>query len=435
MENKKSKTSEHDRERWLPVPDEPYNKSFMVSNKGQIKNINTGNIKTLLLNDSTGYYAIRLDVGKKYKKITYQIHQLVAKMFLGECPDNHYVVHKDSNKENNSVSNLIYMSASNSRKRYLENKNVVKKSKDSSSSEFSSDSDSESESESELVKKVIPKKIIKQDSISESESGSKDKYCLLKDFKSLQEQFKSLQEQVKTLQQNNKPNIQKPEIQVEPVIEIPNNPNRKTIPDFKRYEIDKTGKVYIKGKDCIKQPFGLPSGYVRISLTADGDNSKLTKKFYVHRLVAEVWIPNPKNLPFINHINSNKQDNRVENLEWCTASQNMLHNSKSKGTGKRIYAFDSKTGKFYKSFESIKAAGREIGVDSTAITKVISGDRLLAGGYFWKKGDYDNEDDITDIDDELLEQAKKADRYRKKKIAPQKETKDDSSESESESDS
>jgi hypothetical protein len=111
----------------------------------------------------------------------------------------------------------------------------------------------------------------------------------------------------------------------------------------------------------------------------------------------------------------------------------MLHNSKSKGTGKRIYAFNSTTGKFYKSFESIKAAGREIGVDSTTITKVISGDRLLAGGYFWKQGDYANEDDITDIDDELLEQAKKADRYRKKKIAP-KEIKDDSSESESESD-
>jgi hypothetical protein len=410
METKKNKNSEHDRERWLPVPDEPYNKSFMVSNKGQIKNINTGNIKTLIMNDSTGYYAIRLDVGKKYKKITYQIHQLVAKMFLGECPDNHYVVHKDSNKENNSVSNLMYMSASNSRKRYLENKNVVKKSKDSSSSESDSESDSELESE--------------------------DKYCLLKDFKSLLEQVKSLQEQVKSLQQNNKPNIKKPEIQVEQVIEIPNNPNRKTIPGFKRYEIDKTGKVYIKGKDCIKQPFGIPSGYVRISLTADGDNSKLTKKFYIHRLVAEAWIPNPKNLPFVNHINSNKEDNRVENLEWCTASQNMLHNSKSKGTGKRIYAFNSTTGKFYKSFESIKAAGREIGVDSTTITKVISGDRLLAGGYFWKQGDYDNEDDITDIEEELLEQAKKADRYRKKKIAPQKETKDDSSDSsESESDS
>ena len=114
MENKiNTKTTVQDQEIWIPVPDEPYNKSFMVSNKGQIKNINTGKIKTLLMNDSTGFYAVRLDVGKKYKKITYQIHQLVAKMFIGKCPDKHYVVHKDSNKENNCVSNLEYMSSSN----------------------------------------------------------------------------------------------------------------------------------------------------------------------------------------------------------------------------------------------------------------------------------------------------------------------------------
>ena len=158
--------------------------------------------------------------------------------------------------------------------------------------------------------------------------------------------------------------------------------------------------------------------------------TKKEKKFYVHRLVAEAWIPNPKNLPYVNHINANKIDNRVENLEWCTASENMLHDSKLRKTGKRIYAFDSKTGKFHKSYESIKAAGREIGIDSTNITKVISGNRLIAGGYFWKQGEYDNEDDITDIDEELLEQAKKLDRYRKNKIAPKKQ---DSSECESES--
>ena len=160
--------------------------------------------------------------------------------------------------------------------------------------------------------------------------------------------------------------------------------------------------------------------------------TKLRQNKYVHRLVAEAWIPNPKNLPYVNHINANKIDNRVENLEWCTASENMLHDSKLRGTGKRIYAFDSKTGKFHKSYESIKAAGRDIGIDSTNITKVISGNRLIAGGYFWKQGEYDNEDDITDIDEELLEQVKKLDRYRKNKIAPKKQ---DSSESESENDS
>jgi len=83
-------------------------------------NINSGNIKSLMKNESTGYFSVRLDVGKKAKKITYQIHQLVAQMFIGECPPKHNVCHIDGNKENNKVSNLKYMSQSNSMNRYFE---------------------------------------------------------------------------------------------------------------------------------------------------------------------------------------------------------------------------------------------------------------------------------------------------------------------------
>jgi len=60
-------------------------------------------------------------MGKKVKKITYQIHQLVARMFIGPCPANNIVNHKDLNKTNNSVSNLEYLSQSDNRKHYIEN--------------------------------------------------------------------------------------------------------------------------------------------------------------------------------------------------------------------------------------------------------------------------------------------------------------------------
>lgn len=448
-----AKDTNDTQEIWVNVPDEPYNKTYLISNMGRIKNKNTGQIKSQTVNNS-GFSFVRIDIGKKAKKITYQIHQLVAKMFNGECPKNYFVVHKDSNKLNNSASNLKYMTKSEANLRYL-NKNKKAIETDKSESSDNSESDTEESKEvkqviskkakQQLLEKTTPKKVVKS-SESEPDSESEDnnnKTVSLKEYKILQAKNKSLEEENKSL----KKQLNIKELDKNPLKKSSNeksstenktisNPDKKPIQENSSYKVDKKGNVY--NHDYKLSTHISPSGYNRISLAMnDGTTTKRQNK-YVHRLVAEAWIPNPKNLPFVNHINANKIDNRVENLEWCTASQNMLHDSKLRGTGKKIYAFDSKTGKFYKSFESIKAAGREIGVDSTTITKVISGDRLLGGGYFWKQGEYDNEDDISDIDEELLEQAKKLDRYRKNKIAPKKETKDDSSdssESESESDS
>ena len=81
------------------------------------------------------------------------------------------------------------------------------------------------------------------------------------------------------------------------------------------------GKVRNTKTGRILKPIKNKNGYCVVTLSKDGK----MQRFSVHRLVAEAFIPNSQNKPYVNHINENKSDNSVDNLEWCTASENALH--------------------------------------------------------------------------------------------------------------
>lgn len=89
------------------------------------------------------------------------------------------------------------------------------------------------------------------------------------------------------------------------------------------YEVSTLGRVrkWQDGETQILTPKLTDRGYSRVELKIDGRSNS----YRVHRLVAQAFIPNPEGKPEINHINGVKTDNRVENLEWCTRSENMLH--------------------------------------------------------------------------------------------------------------
>ena len=118
--------------------------------------------------------------------------------------------------------------------------------------------------------------------------------------------------------------------------------------------------------------------YYKVTLTLDRSKQQ---QFLLHRIIAECFIPNPMNKKEVNHINGNKYDNRVENLEWVTPSENQIHSVK---TNLRKHGTDLWNGKFTKeqvleiikrrqNGESCRKLGEEFGVNATTISAISRG--------------------------------------------------------------
>lgn len=95
----------------------------------------------------------------------------------------------------------------------------------------------------------------------------------------------------------------------------------KTIPFAATYEISNTGIVKSKKKNITLKPYKHTNGYYRIDLYID----KKRCRFYMHRLIAEAFIPNPDNKREVNHKDGDRGNYNIDNLEWCTRSENELH--------------------------------------------------------------------------------------------------------------
>ena len=125
----------------------------------------------------------------------------------------------------------------------------------------------------------------------------------------------------------------------------------KEINGFPGYFITPDGKVYTTRK-CSGNPKGElrekaqlndRKGYKRLKLSNSGKH----KAFRVHRLVAEAFIPNPDNLPQVNHIDEDKSNNHVDNLEWVTARQNQHHSAYQQA---KLYILENKNGEKFEVF-------------------------------------------------------------------------------------
>jgi hypothetical protein len=157
--------------------------------------------------------------------------------------------------------------------------------------------------------------------------------------------------------------------------------------NYNGYKITKDGRIwsdksnkFLASKIC--------NGYKVITLLHN-------KNLSLHRLVAETFIPNPENKPYVNHINCDKLDNRLENLEWVTQKENCAAHSKCTSHSKKIIQLDI-NGNALKTFDSLIEAGKYVGISPSAISKAVLKINKTAGGYAWEyEENYINMMDIS----------------------------------------
>lgn len=125
------------------------------------------------------------------------------------------------------------------------------------------------------------------------------------------------------------------------------------------------------------------NGYLRVHLTKDCSS----KHFLVHRLVAEAFLPNPQNLPQINHKDEDKTNNGVDNLEWCDAKYNSNYGERTKRASiakfKTVKQYDMQ-GNFIREFSSLKEACDSIGM---RFSQKSCREGKSVGGYQWRMND------------------------------------------------
>jgi hypothetical protein len=175
------------------------------------------------------------------------------------------------------------------------------------------------------------------------------------------------------------------------------------------YSVGDNGEVFSHKSGRVMRPGKSRDGYMSVELFKNGKGWRAL----VHRLVASAFLPNYNNLPQVNHKNENKADNRVSNLEWCTARYNMNYGARTqkqllkvnysteqrkalartngKMACKPVLQYD-RNGARIARYESVRSARDVLGINPAHISETCRGKRKSAGGFLWT---YERRSDLS----------------------------------------
>jgi hypothetical protein len=324
--------------------------NYSISNLGKVKNNKTGR---LLRQSIRGGYSF-VGLSKESKGKTKAVHRLVALAFIDNPENKQQVNHIDKNRSNNNVSNLEWTTA-------LENNihkstNVIQTT-NQNIQVWRLDNDTNEKLElynslEEAGKWCFNNNLTKKQETARAciSSNITGKYKSSYGFKWIMKEQEHLEnEEWRNVKINGKV--------------------------YENYFVSSLGR-FKNSKGIIMQNYKPHhSGYIFLRVNI--------QKYALHRLVAMTFLDNPENKPAVNHIDGNKTNNVVTNLEWCTIKENNEHNHKSgfiKYYNRKIGQCDL-NGKIIKEFNSIVEAMKETKI--TSIKQVLYNKQNTAGGFLW----------------------------------------------------
>lgn len=195
----------------------------------------------------------------------------------------------------------------------------------------------------------------------------------------------------------------------------------KTYPEYPFIEANQFGEVRTRDRTVVRKDgtkqfvkghilkqYPQKGGYMQVIFSVNNKKVHL----YVHRIIAICFVPNPDNLPEVNHKDNDPANNIASNLEWCTSQYNIDY-KKNFGTsaselfGHSVIAINSETSEVFR-FESQHEAARHLGVDPSTVTKVVKGKRNKVGNSWFCNVDENAVEKVRDkFGDEVADKVEK----------------------------